>query len=528
MKDKSPLSSELFSWDNAPHDPFEESESIGGYGSSSLMSKGKPAEIKLTQNPDSLAKNGAPKLGTKISIKEPLEITAKVPSSATPDTTANQPDTSTESAPAFDYASLLKSSGNSDQDERPSDRYRQEASKLYDQSKEDEVRRNVNKNNALVDIAQAAGGTASRLADAYIGKESDTGFYDRQRARNNLPLEQIQSARKNQAEQLGTVKELQGISANDRAELASSPNSKLSEQARLVGFNQLKNLKGPDGKAIYTPDQAASLVMGKSANQINDIVKEARASGEKQIEFKLKLDESKEARLQRAEEAKARLEELIRNNASMAEIRKAQLELSKATLEATKENREQKRQDAEDAAKVDGWELKPGFRPNNSTIKAAQEVASSAIDYETPAKELLNLIKSDPNLINPQTAAKAKQLSREVQLAYKGKGFADLGVLNGKDLEVLEGIIPTIGSARNTAEALVGLKNNKQLIQDTLQRSLSNIDKKMQLRGYVRSGQRTSTNMDGGKIKVTNGKETLMVDPEDVSHAEVDGFQVVK
>lgn len=96
----------------------------------------------------------------------------------------------------------------------------------------------------------------------------------------------------------------------------------------------------------------------------------------------------------------------------------------------------------------DGKTLVPGFKPlsnvriTDDSVKKIKEAQPQIETMRTSIRELLELYKKSGIQITGDEASKMQARVRTIQLLAKSPEFFNLGVLNGPDLDILEGAIP--------------------------------------------------------------------------------------
>jgi hypothetical protein len=136
------------------------------------------------------------------------------------------------------------------------------------------------------------------------------------------------------------------------------------------------------------------------------------------------------------------------------------------------------------------------------------------------------------DLINPysKTRKEIDNLRRDLQLVYKNEDFAKLGVLAGPDMAILEQIIENPASVSNLISGKEGVAQRLRSVAD---RAETGFQTKAQSFGLIPAMQGAGAAeriapKQSSKIRVSNGKETLLIDASDLKDALADGYREVK
>ena len=174
---------------------------------------------------------------------------------------------------------------------------------------------------------------------------------------------------------------------------------------------------------------------------------------------------------------------------------------------------------------VPGWELTGEVLPDDTEAKKARD---GQANYEAFKNDLVNLKDlvgkyGTVELTGPESA-EMEALVKSLQLNLKN--IAQLGVLSASDIPFLTKQVPDI----NTMKALFTSSGTfKAGLDQSLNTAESKFTNFMKSRGYVpKGGAPTGAptgGAGGGKIKVSNGTETLLIDPADAADAEADGYR---
>lgn len=147
--------------------------------------------------------------------------------------------------------------------------------------------------------------------------------------------------------------------------------------------------------------------------------------------------------------------------------------------------------------------VKPSDK-DREALAAAKQIRAALTELQSRAVKIGSTLPgSEADRVN-----KAKIAALQLQM----KNAFQLGVLSGSDLEMLDRLVADPGSLRSD-RAIAQLEATKQSMS-ALERGV--LDKL----GVVSQG--------GGKIKVSNGKQAVMIDPSDLSAAQKDGYKQVR
>lgn len=170
---------------------------------------------------------------------------------------------------------------------------------------------------------------------------------------------------------------------------------------------------------------------------------------------------------------------------------------------------------------IPGYELTGEVQPDELTAKKLREGVAEYEAFNETLTKYRGLIEkygtsehSDRNI-----QAQMESLSKNLQL--KVKNLAQLGVLSISDIPFIEKQI--------SGPAIVATKSGALGRLDTTSETMrSALEKRLNVSGYRQvGGAPKKTTPVAGKIKVSNGKETLLIDPSDAADAAKDGYQAV-
>lgn len=202
---------------------------------------------------------------------------------------------------------------------------------------------------------------------------------------------------------------------------------------------------------------------------------------------------------------------------------------------------------------IPGLEVAPGAEPTADDAKKVKASMAARERMLANVAELKGLYeKHGTELVGP-VASRMKQLSTAIKL--EGKTLAELGALSGPDealMNAIAGDDPT--SARAAIKGLFGLDSTAQDLEGVKTWTDRQADANLKTYGYqpdvdldapeptvaqpqpksalpAARGMRTeppkAPTVPAGKVRVTDGKETLVIDAADVAEAEKDGFRRV-
>lgn len=166
----------------------------------------------------------------------------------------------------------------------------------------------------------------------------------------------------------------------------------------------------------------------------------------------------------------------------------------------------------------------PGFgkaqtKEDAKILKNAVEMKSK---FDRQIDEMISLReKHGAEVLDRSAVARGRQLSKDLLLTYKN--LAKLGVLSQADEAIINAIIPA-----DPLEANSSLLGGDDPILTQLKSFKSDSDNQFATSLNTRLIGGAPQSAAQGKVKVSNGKETLMIDPTDLKDAMADGFKQVK
>jgi len=168
-----------------------------------------------------------------------------------------------------------------------------------------------------------------------------------------------------------------------------------------------------------------------------------------------------------------------------------------------------------------GFELEEGANPTRRQLEEHQTRVASAAAMKRITGDMKSLL-ADESAFSRFAPGAARdllaQLSQEATL--EGKNIGQLGALSGPDMGIMEAIITNPTSARSS------IKDMKRILEG-VDRWVDNREA-VQAKSIGVRRKAAGAPATGGKVTVTNGKETLRIDASKVTEAEKDGFKVVK
>ena len=318
-------------------------------------------------------------------------------------------------------------------------------------------------------------------------------------AGNEMYSAEMKSARdENAAKRKAIAAKIESLSkmqANDVVQFSEKQKIALDRLKTTLGALE----KDVSANRLYVKDEANTL-----NKMYEDLNKDVMHGSDKLLDSQQKESEAE----RKAAEAQGKLDEAIRKNATMEEInakkleldkQKAELEKSKADFnvknEAEKRRLEQERINAlknkgkggKGAGTPQEGQIVPGYIWNGKTQIAKSDIPklqSAKADRDTITdliKRARNQIESTDatDLINPFSSAR-KEIEgylKDAQLLYKGKSFAELGVLAGPDVGYLDRILESPSAASlvsgGKSEALKRYDNAIQRIESKVQNTMA-------------------------------------------------------
>lgn len=172
--------------------------------------------------------------------------------------------------------------------------------------------------------------------------------------------------------------------------------------------------------------------------------------------------------------------------------------------------------------------LKTPYGPANTVedAKSLKEAHESKQNFDNKINEMIELRKKyGAEAYNREAVARGKQLSKDLLLEYKN--MAKLGVLSKSDEDIINAIIPA-DPLEFKMSSLVG--QDPIMTQLTKFKQDSDKDFATRIATRTRSGledysQGKKPQAAQGKIRVSNGRETLEIDSSDLADAEKDGYK---
>lgn len=263
----------------------------------------------------------------------------------------------------------------------------------------------------------------------------------------------------------------------------------------------------------FTRNQAAAAEQWRRANFDAEATKQKIAQQHQAYLDKQKADRDAWERAEKDEDQELRKDA---NKASLAQ--------SAAILAATKSERDYKHgKDDDDNARARikglpaGWELEDGVE---LTDKQKQDFGGLVVSSEKMkglTKRLRELLskasvtdKILPTALNNQLGQVA------TQLVIEGKNVAELGALSGPDMGLMNSIAADPSNVRNILKDAGALSAGLDAWADNSVAANAKL-------GF----RRKAAGKASGKILVSNGRETLAIDPGDEQAAAADGYKRV-
>lgn len=180
------------------------------------------------------------------------------------------------------------------------------------------------------------------------------------------------------------------------------------------------------------------------------------------------------------------------------------------------------------AGTVAGLERDPGTGPGNP--EDAKKVKASMVSAEKMGRyvnELRQLHHDNGTELVGATSVRMAQLMKQIQI--EAKNIAELGALSGPDyklMEELSGSDPTSLTAK--LKSMFGVDNTETALDGLMQWVNETVGANKKVYGYHDTAEKPSgapTGPTSGRIRVSNGKETLEIDAADLAHAQQDGYR---
>lgn len=179
---------------------------------------------------------------------------------------------------------------------------------------------------------------------------------------------------------------------------------------------------------------------------------------------------------------------------------------------------------------IEGYVPRKGFKVKP---EVAEKLRGAQADTETMKEgldELMALYRKHGNEVVPGgTRARMSSLVTHLQFTAKGPTQFGLGVIAGPDMDLLNAVIPNPTKKDATLADFFGGGTEFSESMERLRVMREQIDKRLHnaivKRGYDPEKKGGGAAPASGKVRVSNGKETLEVDAADLTEAEADGFR---
>jgi hypothetical protein len=180
---------------------------------------------------------------------------------------------------------------------------------------------------------------------------------------------------------------------------------------------------------------------------------------------------------------------------------------------------------------VEGYVPRKGFKVKPEVAEKLRGAQADTATMEEGLDELMALYRQHRNQVLPGAArARMSSLATHLQLTAKGPTMFGLGVIAGPDMDLLNAVItnPTKkdatfadffgGGGKELSETMERLRVMREQVGKKLHNTIVK-------RGYDAEKKGGPGAPAVGKVRVSNGKETLEVDAADLPDAEADGFK---
>lgn len=205
------------------------------------------------------------------------------------------------------------------------------------------------------------------------------------------------------------------------------------------------------------------------------------------------------------------------------EARKEQARILAGQRDEARASREAEKQRQIDE-KMQGLKTPFGLANTEDDAKKLKEAYESKKNFDKKIEEMIALREKHGGgaLLNREDVARGKQLSKDLLLEYKN--MAKLGVLSQSDEAIINKIIPEDPLAYNSIGASI---QGQDPILSNLKKFKGDSDADFGTKVSTRTRAGVESAAKSGKIKVSNGKETLEIDAADLADAKKDGYSPV-
>lgn len=211
----------------------------------------------------------------------------------------------------------------------------------------------------------------------------------------------------------------------------------------------------------------------------------------------------------------------IENRKTREGDRALQRALLQGKMDETKQNKELQ-------LAVPGFERTGEVLPKVEEAVKLRNAVASTEQLSSKLNELKDLVKDVGSFeYGGEKGQRMKGLATEIQLLSKNPEMYNLGVLTGPDLDLLTSITADPDSIKSlftrNSTRLAQIDSQIKSVGNKLQSSA----KSLGYRPKGASGPMGASNetSKSGKVLVTDGKQTLSIDPSDLADAEKDGFR---
>jgi hypothetical protein len=186
----------------------------------------------------------------------------------------------------------------------------------------------------------------------------------------------------------------------------------------------------------------------------------------------------------------------------------------------------EKREDRDLALAVPGYDRTGEVLPKPEEAMKFRRATASAEQLQNKLKRLRDLVGEVGSFeYGGERGQEMDSLATEIQLLSKNEDMYNLGVLTGPDMGLLQKITASPSSIQSlfTRDSTRKKQIDTQLksIQDKLESSA----KSMGYKKGMSAQQEKDSGPQSDKVIVSNGKETLQIDPSDLAEAEKDGYK---
>jgi len=172
--------------------------------------------------------------------------------------------------------------------------------------------------------------------------------------------------------------------------------------------------------------------------------------------------------------------------------------------------------------KIPGYARTGQVEVDDIEARKMRDAVAESISFQDGLKAYRALIEKHGTSEITDRSVQAQMEAYAKQLQLTVKNMAQLGVLSASDIPFIEKPVPGPGFFKTKAGMLGALDTADAYMK-------SKVENKLKILGYAKEGASAGSTPPGGsgKVRVSNGKETLEIPSSDLEDAQKDGFSVV-